>query len=291
MNIYPTLKCNLACNFCMNKLIENKPALINHTLDLELLKESIKNYPEFFKEASILGGEISLLPKQYIIDMVELLQKNGCIVEIITNGTTDINSFFDFSNDIKLTVSYNFNQVSNSKLILKNIINCKRDIFISTIIAREIIDDVGIVGLEHLSKLGNVRRLELHALLPVRNSGYHFASEEQMEQIIDFVQSNKKIRIDFDKQLISKSIYEIADYCIDRNLTIMPDGYFGHQFTKKQFAKLDNCMNHIRKAIFRLTKTDYPACNTCEYSDRCKILYFDRYCLGRKNILRKLVNM
>ena len=277
------------CSFCMNRhLLPN----ISNVLRIDQLNDLIRQYPNLFKNCVVLGGEVSLLPKPYMSEIIGALSKNGSSIEVITNGSNDLNTFLNLPDFVKLTVSYDFHYRENHMQTLKNIINCRRDVQINTMISKELFDIIGIPQLQKISTFGNVKNIHLFPVIPFDDSGLHSPSEEQMEQIVDLCKTNTKFRLTGNLVPLSfedrHNVNRLFDHIIDYTLILLPNGRFSHIWATEKFDTIDECLEDIKFHLQTFMQNEH--CRDCEFLGCCfTSMKLNSHCDGYPNAMRKLV--
>ena len=289
MTIVPTINCNMSCKFCINRKLKDYSEQKQFLLDLSILRKYCEKYPQIFKKSEIIGGEISLLPKSYMNELIHLLkQYSENPIEITSNGTNDLNDSFGEFSDVDLIVSYDFNFRENSNKVLNNIINYNGFLSINTIMSSEFINTIGIDKLKYLTRLKNIKCLGLVMMEEYPGNPYHSPSEIQMEQIIDFYINNKNIRIGFEYEYMA-NVDQIIETYIARNILILPNGKFIDPSRWIYSDKLEDLISPIENMI-AFPKKNKESCSTCKYLKQCHILKMDKYCFGRKDLFEKLIS-
>ncbi len=289
MIIYTSFKCNMNCSFCMNRhLLPN----ISNTLSIDLLKNFVQQYPNLFKNCVVIGGEVSLLPKSYLSEIIYTLAKNESEIEVITNGSNDLNTSLDLPDYVKLTVSYDFHYRQNHIQTLKNIVNCKRDIQINTILSKELFDVIGLQQLRKISTFGNVRNIYLFPVVPFNDSDLHRPSEEQMEQIVDLCNIDRKFKFTGNIEPLSfedrHNIDQLFDHIIGNTLILLPNGKFSYIWATENLDTIHECLQAIKLHLQKFIQNDY--CHDCEFLGCCfTSMRLNSPCDGYPNAMRKLV--
>ena len=289
MIIYPSLKCNMRCDFCINRTFPDGGQIRDNLLNLLNLKQEIRQCPKYFKTCTIIGGEPSLLPKNYLADLIHLLKENQSKIEIISNGSNDLNHSFDFDG-IDLTISYDFHFRENATKTLKNIINYKRDVYINTIISKELMNEIGIQGLIKLSRLGNVKSVVLTKLEEIEQCKLHEPTTDQMLEIIRLCRRNEKIVLDFDQEMWkTETIDEFKFKFINKMIFLLPNGKYIHLYGSKYHDTIDQCIHSLwHKYLPFIIKQ--KSCLLCKHLNFCiQPSQYDQ-CIGYETILGELIH-
>ena len=288
MLIIPSLICNMSCDFCINKTFPYGEPIHHNLLNLSNLKQEIRQYPKYFKTCTIIGGEPSLLPKNYLMDLIRMLKENRSKIKIISNGSNDLNRSFDFD-DIDLTISYDFHFRENATKTLKNIINCKRDVYINTIISEELMNEIGIQGLIKLSNLRNVKSVVLSKLEEIEQCQLHEPTTDQMLEIIRLCRRNEKIILEFDQEMCKTKILDEFKF-IDKMIFLLPNGKYTHLYGNRHHETIDQCIHSLLHEYLPFIIMKQKSCLLCKHLDFCINSSQYDHCIGYETILGELIH-
>ena len=105
LSIQPTFLCNYNCEYCyLGNLRKDKTIL-----DLDILKQRLEEITKEYiiKNITLYGGEISLLPKNYIIQLISLCENINIKPTIVSNLSNDWLITFCDNNNYTLSISLN----------------------------------------------------------------------------------------------------------------------------------------------------------------------------------------
>lgn len=268
ISINPTYKCNLNCPFCylkhtqkvmeLNKL-ENKLSEISSQYDIESI--------------DLYGGEICLLPDDYLMKLILLCKKYVNIIGVITNYTIDKKWLFD-RNDIDLSVSWDYVFRDRNDEVLERIKNTKRELGI--ILTSPELYDKKYEVIDILNKLEGNYYIDIKPCMPSENNQCKCDLKKYQEFVL-FMISNSKHKV-------------LNQYYLDNppnnlktpHIFINPD-------CEVQKLKFNNNGEYFE------TTSDYnielnDKCKSCKYFDYCQTEH-DSYlddgydCLGMKKLI------
>lgn len=268
ISINPTYKCNMNCSFCY---LKHTPKV----LDLEKLENKLKDISLKYDIDSIdlYGGEICLLPDDYLLKLILLCKKYVDIIGVITNYTIDKKWLFD-RNDIDLSVSWDYIFRDKNEEVMERIKNTKRELGI-IMTSPELYDKKYEVA-DILNKLDGNYYIDIKPCMPSENNKCKCDLKKYQEFVL-FMISNLKHKV-------------LNQYYLDNppnnlktpHIFINPD------------CKVQKLKFNRDKEYFE-TIDDYDIeindkCKKCRYFDSCQTehdSYFeDEYdCLGMKHLI------
>ena len=82
ISINPTYACNLDCSFCYLKDLHDKTIM-----DLDLLEKQLEDISQIYEFVYIdlYGGEITILPEDYINRLISIIEKYTSEISLVTN--------------------------------------------------------------------------------------------------------------------------------------------------------------------------------------------------------------
>ena len=106
VDIVTSHMCNNNCEFCIDKFLHSSKELIRLE-DIEKFLDMIKEYTDKTLEVLLLGGEPTVLPKDLLIEIANLIHDKDFLVMMSTNGKLkkkiiDLIPYFDY---IQVTVN------------------------------------------------------------------------------------------------------------------------------------------------------------------------------------------
>ena len=172
MNIIPSYYCNFSCPFCISHSKQR-----GYLLDLDWFQNELEKIN--CNHLNIIGGEPTMLPRQYLRDIIAICSKKlGHKPSMYTNLSNIIKEF----DDVNLHVSFNPGITEHSDLIKRNLMKLTMPFEINIILSN------------NLAKMGTkiiTRLLQFKNLTKLSLSYYtHFAGEDftpSSEEYITFI--------------------------------------------------------------------------------------------------------
>ena len=270
MDIIPTYKCNMKCPFCFNKDNWNNNKLI---LDLNLLKDILKkDNHKTIKELAIIGGEPTLLNKEYRLELINICKDYiGTKPDLYTNLLKIPDK--EIINNVNLHVSYDPIDRNFQDIVLNNMLKLENNFSINLVITKNLINKYGI---DRINDLAN--RLKKPVLLSTINiidtlgiESFRPTSEELIKFTINiYNKHNNFIKSSLIRALLKSYEHnKEINHRFDNNVSINPDGRF-------QTSGLHG--------VGKIFDDDYYNClkiykNEFKISEKCKNCKYDKYCL------------
>ena len=267
LDIIPTYACNLKCPFCFNKDNWDTEGL----LDLNILKRELANNPEI-RELAIIGGEPSLLPDDYLKELIDICIKylHGNKPDYYTNLTMIPDKHI--LDNINLHVSYDPCDRTCQDKVLSNMLQLDTDFSINMIITKKLITEYGV---HKIIKLANrfKKTLYLSKINVVTTNGIKHM-QPTPDEIISFTMELSK----YNNPYIRSSLLRVLNGTythnkhtaerFDYNVSINPDGRFQtsglHGIEKIYRDTYKECLKAYEEA-FRTPKK----CKQCRFNDYC----------------------
>lgn len=121
LKICTTYSCPFKCYFCFNR----DKAEDNTLLSLDDMKEFLSKASDKFDKIVISGGEPSLVLKNYLKELVEIVKQYTSNVTIETYPIVP-STFFDELNDVNIEVSYDFTARSRVQEVWRQLLTFKK---------------------------------------------------------------------------------------------------------------------------------------------------------------------
>lgn len=289
VSIVPTFYCLTGCKYCyLQELRDDETCIAVNIIDSRLRQITQHGYA--ISSISIYGGEVSLLPEQYI-DCLLMLAKQYCSnVGVATNGQNV--KIFDLckKHDVGIMISLNQERPDykrNLKLI-KRISNCT----------------VGVVVLPHILNQTPKQFCDLFDSLQrdvylfqyyqsCLTNDIKFSNKQYIDWVVKLLEFYYKTS-PHNFKIINENEWKDNNYNPDESgfVYIMPNGKFATtSYTNciEQYRYFDTIVQWEQycdeQQLIRKIK-----CCTCCYFDRCKaehvVVYNDPYCSGLKQIIQ-----
>lgn len=267
MDIIPTYKCNLRCPFCFNKDNWKTHGL----LDLDVLKKELEENPEI-RELAIIGGEPSLLPKDYLLELIKICREylNGGKPDFYTNLT--ITPDKEILDSIELHVSYDPCDRELQDKVLGNMMLLDCDFSVNMIITKKLVTDYGVPKIVRLAN--RLRKpLYLSKINVVTTNGIKYMQPTPQE-LVDFTLELAKYQNPYIRSSLLRvlaGIYQHNKPTVERfdyNVSINPDGRFQtsglHGIEKIYRDTYKECLEAYKEAFHTPEK-----CQSCKFNDYC----------------------
>lgn len=269
LSIVPSYQCNYHCSYCyLGKLTNDKTLL-----DLNILKDRIneleKNYD--IEHICLYGGEISLLDKKYINDMLYILGNKN--IALVTNLSNDWIIDYALIHNIKLCVSLNkerpyYNETLDKLKKLKGIKNIK----LSVVVLPSLINGDITSTFNEYKELGfNILFIQYH---PSEYSKikYDIGNNNFIEFVLKMCDENKKqgYPIDIDNEIIFND--DTYSPTMNNFVFISPNGKYSSVIYEKNIEKqiffdtIEEWETHCKNEY----KEYYSKCNMCQLFNKCK---------------------
>lgn len=294
VSVFPTYMCNKNCSFCyLSKHHDNK------ILDLNILEKRLKEITEYFEieKFNTYGGEITLLDKEYLKKLNNILNKYP-VINYVTSNFYDIDKLDLFSNSL---ISSSLNEERQDYDFVREKLKENKGKFknnnILSMITPSIINKDSYEVLESYNNLG-IDWVSFIKYYPSINTGdlYHISQEQYEDKLIDLLDTYLKNKEKFDFQLgmipglkkcIDKTFPIATNYQIIR---INPDGKYCSIFYNednleyfKEYDTIEEYIEDAKKEAYNYMKK----CSTCLYYGTCWTEHITNLkCDGCKKLLK-----
>lgn len=274
LSVNPSYHCNFRCKFCY---LTPEQLADRSRFAIEALKgrlDEIKLAGYTLGTVDLYGGEVTLLDKQYLDSIYDLLMEYGARdVEIITNLSSYRPEIIE---DPKygISVSYDFTHREQHEHVWKNMLKLERDFTILTLGIPEIVRTPAIDFINQINLLSNCKNWEIkpYSANQANQLGVSFSEfEEFVKQIIEY--PDKKFRF-LNELAVSGSIANVNNSFSDDHVYITPSGKFGVlEFDANDnefFLELDSFDAYLNWTIEEKNRVYLNEfCGTCTYVGRC----------------------
>lgn len=289
LSIIPSFYCNFNCRYCyLGDLKKDKTVL-----DLNILKERLIELENQYNihHISIYGGEMSLLPNEYLLNLIDLLKDYN--ISFVTNLSNI--KFIDFCNQFNIPVSISLNEErDNYKNTLYNLQQLKTKHELAVVVLPSILDKNPKDLLDFYEKLGHdVFFIQYH---PSSNNlfRYNISTKDYVEFLYHIL--NYHISGNYTFEITNKIILSDSTYIptMDSFLFINPNGNFSSIIYNNnieqslEFISLNEWKKHckVEEELY------FKQCNLCKYYKKCKaehLVDFEKpYCSGLYKIIESM---
>jgi sulfatase maturation enzyme AslB (radical SAM superfamily) len=272
LSINPWYYCNFRCDFCY--LTEAQ--LADRTLlPLEKLEQRLNEIlcVSSIDMVDLYGGEVGLLPLDYVTEMKELLHAYGIHdINVITNLSM-INEII-MDPDFYISVSYDLDVREKHELVFKNMTQLTSPFSVLMLASPRLIEkDVGEM-IETLNLLPNLQSVEIKPY-STNQSNQHTVYYTQFEEFVkSFLQyPNKKFEF-VNEKLINTVLDKTRNSFSDDHVYITPSGNYGvlefdlndNEFFL-EYETLEQYFKWCQTEKARVNRNKY--CSNCEYFGNC----------------------
>ena len=294
ISINPTYYCNFRCDFCyLGDSLSDKTLLPLDRLD-KLLAE-IRTF-EPIEYVDLYGGEVALLPEQYMEDMFDVIEKYcSNNVSVITNMSTIHPTFI--SRDVILSVSYDFDCREKHELVFQNMLKYPGDLHVLLLAGQCLIQkDVD----EMIMMFNSLRNIKTVEIKPYSTNQYneHSVSFTDFEEFVKkWISSPIQKQFGFtNDELILSSLSGEANAFSDDHVYITPFGKLAvldfDLNDNEYFQEMDSFQHYFqwtKREKSRVHLNGY--CGQCEYLGHClsehlrDVRDMEQSCNGFKHLL------
>ena len=294
LSINPTYYCNFRCDFCY--LTESQ--LSDPTkLDLVTLSARIKEIKQYYdiSMVDLYGGEIGLLPDEYIAELCALLEDHGIDdINIITNLSM-VNDVIRNPN-FYVTVSYDFDCREQHDRVWNNMLQLTKDfsilILASPGVLRKDVDDM-ILQLNLLDRLTSVEVKPYSTNQANCHSVTNMEFEEFIKKWISSPMPKNFLFVNEDN--VNKTLAKTRNAFSNDHVYITPAGEFAVlEFDlndNEYFKSLTSIEEYVSWAENEPIKNISDICKSCTYYGTCLTEHYryvkdlDNGCNGYKSLL------
>lgn len=296
LSINPIYLCNFRCNFCYltENQLSDKRNLSLDILEKRLLEIKEKNYQ--IDHVDLYGGEIALLPEDYLYSLDKLLEKyDNPSINIITNFSK-INKYF-LEDHVSVSVSFDFEAREKHELVLQNIIKFKKDIAILMLASKDLLklDVPKIISI--FNKIENIKTVEIKPYSKNQANNLEVTDSDFENFIKKWIQSDIEKKFSFiNLENIKKSLNKKYNAFSDNHIYINPQGNYAvlefDESDKEYFLELGSLDEYEKWCEKEKDKVNNNIfCQSCEYRGNCLTEHYrdvknlENSCNGFKKLL------
>ena len=295
LSINPTYYCNFRCHFCYlthDQLSDKK------LLNLEILENKLLEILKYDKidHVDLYGGEIGLLPEDYISNLKNLLHKYKIFSINVNTNLSMVNKII-LEDNFYISVSYDFDAREQCNRVWNNMMKLTRPfsilILASDKIIRKNVDEM----IFHLNLLANLQSVEIKPYSSNQSNQLPVTFLEFEEFVKKWISSPIKKKFDFiNEYLIQESIQKNKNSFSDDHIYITPSGKFAVlEFDlndNEYFLEYDTIEEYFdwsKKEKEKVAKNKF--CSNCEYFGNClsehlrEVKNLDNSCNGFKHLI------
>lgn len=297
VSLNPTYYCNFRCDFCY---LTKKQLNTQNYLPIEGIRKKLKEILDSGHQighVDLYGGEIMLLPNEYIKaigDLMEEFKVEDC--EIITNLSAYKKDIIE-DQRFGISVSYDFEHRAQSEHVWQNMLKIPRPFTVLTLGIPEIVKMDPVELVERINLLENCKAWEIKPYSKNQANQLDVTDlefEEFVKKIIEYPNKNFEFLNETKLRTIKFRDYNAFS---DNHVYITPKGNFGvlefDENDREFFLELktmDDYVNWTQEEKIRVMSN--PTCGGCEYMGKCAsehlrdVLSMDNSCNGFYNLIQ-----
>jgi sulfatase maturation enzyme AslB (radical SAM superfamily) len=294
LSINPWYFCNFKCDFCYL----TKEQLDDKTLlPLDVLEERLIEIISHRKIAMVdlYGGEVALLPLDYVQGLKQLLHTYGIYdINIITN--LSVVNEITTDPDFYISVSYDFDAREKHELVFRNMTQLQRPFSILMLASKNLVEKNVPEMIETLNLLQNLQSVEIKPYSPNQanqDTVYYTQFEEFVKYFLQY--TNKRFQF-VNEHLLQTVLDKSRNAFSDDHVYITPSGKYGvlefdlndNEFFL-EYDSLEEYFKWCESEKSRVTRNKY--CKNCEYYGNClsehlrEVKSLEHSCNGFKNLI------
>lgn len=294
LSINPWYYCNFKCGFCYltPQQLQDKTLLSLQVLEQRIIE--ILSSREIGM-VDLYGGEVALLPLEYVQSMKEMLHAYGIYdINIITN--LSVVNEITLDPDFYISVSYDFDAREKHELVYRNMTQLQRPFSVLMLASKELLSKSVPEMIETLNLLQNLQSVEIKPY-STNQSNQDTVHYTQFEELVkSFLQYPNKNFQFVNKHLIQTVLDKTRSSFSDDHIYITPNGKYAvlefdlndNEFFL-EYDSLEQYFVWCEQEKLRVGRNKY--CGTCEYYGNClsehlrQVTSLDNSCNGFKKLI------
>jgi hypothetical protein len=190
---------------------------------LDMLLEEVRELGPI-DYVDVYGGEIGVLPDEYLLQFYNTIRKyyDGEI-NVVTNLSV-MKDFF-FYDDIKLSVSYDFEHREQHHTVLTNILLCPKEIALLILGTPDVLKRPVLPDVEMLNSIQNITSVEIKPYSTNQSNQYEMKWTDYEEYVKQWIEADTNFDFSNERQIQRCLSKEYNSYS-DDHLYITPTGDF-----------------------------------------------------------------
>lgn len=298
LSVNPWYYCNLRCSFCYltPEQLGDKQLLTIEALNDRIDEVQAAGYT--VTHVDFYGGEVTLLPQEYIDKVKGLLYAKGITDIVLNTNLTAVNAV-TLDEDFELSVSYDFTAREMHERVFANMVELNRWFDVLVLASRELLDNVTVDEIvQTFNLLNNVRAVEVkpYSENQANSQGVSFA---EFEELVWQIANHPERQFYFENvSQIGYALEGTRNAFSDDHLYITPSGSFAvldfdlndREYFRpmKDVAQYQQWCEDEKK---RISKNSF--CNACEFKGTClsehlrEVKSLEQSCNGFHNLLKR----
>ena len=295
LSVNPTYFCNLKCNFCYLTPQQLKDP---ERLCLEALEQRLIEVTEQYDvhHVDLYGGELLLLPKEYLFALRDLLHQYGIDDIVLVSNLTVVNDVARCE-DFDLTVSYDLWAREKSEQVFSNLLMLPRPYTLLTLLSRDFLDKVSVD--DYVNELNILNQMKCAEIKPysTNQANQQTVSYKEYEDFVWAVINHPKRKFYFENRTqVKEAVEGLKNAYSDDHLYITPQGRFAvldfDENDLEFFKEVDGIhgyRNWCQIERFRVEGNLF--CGACPYKGKClsehlrDVKSLDNSCNGFRGLL------
>lgn len=272
VSINPLYYCNFRCDFCY---LTEKQLSDRKLLDLDVLENLILEIQRStnIDMVDLYGGEVGLLPEDYIAKLKQLLYNNGITdINVITNLSM-VNSII-LDPDFYITVSYDFDCREQHERVWHNMLKLPKEFSILILAGKDLIQKNVDEMILQLNLLSNLVSVEIKPYSTNQANSHNVTHKDFEEFVKKWLSSKIPKRFNFINEDILKTVIDNTRNAFSNDhVYITPEGKFAVlEFDlndREYFKSLDTFDDYLDWAKNEPEKNTSSICKNCKYYGKC----------------------
>lgn len=293
VSINPTYFCNFNCDFCYLSEAQLKDRKQASLFDISLRLSEVKRE---ITHIDLYGGELGLLPDDYIDDLIEICKEHTDSICIITNLSAIRPAFL--REDIQLSVSYDFDAREKEQIVFNNMLKLEKPFSVLILASEKVIKNDVDYMINALNSLTNLIAVEIKPFSSTTHRKQYVSDLDYENFIKKWIDSYvPKNWLFINQNKIEDCLEGNYNAFSDDHVYITPDGNFGvldfDLLGNESFTQLKSFEEYEAWATKEKTVMVSDICKECKYFGVCltehyKYVAFDpklNGCNGYFNLL------
>jgi len=295
VSINCTYLCNFRCSWCY---LTKEQLADKNKIDLDLLQDRLQQISKHkqIEHIDLYGGEVGILPFNYLFKLHTILTQYTSTVNVITN-LRHINKYFHLPS-VKMSVSYDYIYRQDEPMVYENIRKLTQ-VSILTLGIKQILETDPKLIINKLNKLGNVVSWEIKPYSQNQANTFEIDYTQYEDYILKCLDLQHEMNFKFiNKNNILSTHKKTRNSFSDDHIYITPKGKFAvldfDTNDREYFNELETFEEYIDWTLLekdRVSKNTF--CNSCKYFGRClsehlrTVKSLDKSCNGYFNLLEQ----